>query len=711
MICFIFLLCFLIEFVHSFHSTTSIHAKIIAKPITHTSLSKLSRSHRVKNLYMMSSDSSTKVIIAGAPASGKGTQCEKIVDKYGLIHLSTGDMLRAAVKEGSSLGVKAKEYMDNGQLVPDELIVDLICDRLKQDDCKENGWLLDGFPRTKSQANSLSNAGMVPDCFLLLDVPEEVLVERVTGRRTDPETGKIYHLKFNPPPQDETIINRLVQRSDDTAEKIVTRYQEFQSHIDSVQDSYKDVTYVIDGTLSSSDVSKKVSESIDDVIGKSAIVGSSSSSSSDNKNTIIKDFMIKIGGLLSLMAVDKTGKSLFKYYNIAFPSTLGMMVLAFTTMVGLEKVSKKSAKSINDFFAPSVAGLKLWMSLFFVPSLVVIPLKWSLISDKIFRLSLLIVVGMLLSTISAGFIGDKLPTSVTLTPTEADKEAAEASTDLAKTPSLPSPLIPLGITLGSLLLSASYGSTPKLFKIFGISSTTSAYLLASSLPSIVKAVIHPVLGCALLTSGFLSLFNTMVCGGGNYLSLLSSYFGTNNITGIVGAGDFIASFLGPVIVSFGLQLYVYRKILMRNITRVIGTTLFSALFGLTSSAALARILKLTPLEAALAPLTRCITTPLALSGAALIGADPSLAALVVAPTGILGASFGEKLLNKLKINDDFSTGMAIGAASHGIGAASVVNKPVRFAAAVVSMTLTGLWTVALLAIPSVRQMLLKLVGL
>ena len=119
------------------------------------------------------------------------------------MHLSTGDMLRAAVKEGTELGKQAQAVMEAGQLVPDELIIGVVVDRLRQSDCVEKGWLLDGFPRTKPQADALNAAGMVPDCFLLLDVPQEVLVERVTGRRTDPETGKIYHLTFSPPENEE----------------------------------------------------------------------------------------------------------------------------------------------------------------------------------------------------------------------------------------------------------------------------------------------------------------------------------------------------------------------------------------------------------------------------------------------------------------------------------------------------------------------------
>jgi adenylate kinase len=206
------------------------------------------------------------IIIAGAPAAGKGTQCESIVEQFGVIHLSTGDILRAAVKAQTQLGVEAKGFMDAGQLVPDSLIICVICDRLREADCQSQGWLLDGFPRTKSQADALSAAGMVPDCFVLLDVTEDVLVERVTGRRTDPETGKIYHMKFSPPP--EEIVPRLVQRSDDTAEKIVVRYREFQSHIDAIRSSYADMTVLVDGALKKEEVTSSVLGAIAAVVDK-----------------------------------------------------------------------------------------------------------------------------------------------------------------------------------------------------------------------------------------------------------------------------------------------------------------------------------------------------------------------------------------------------------------------------------------------------------
>ena len=126
-----------------------------------------------------------------------------------------------------------------------QLIEMQVQDRLAEDDCKTNGWLLDGFPRTQAQAQALEEAGVKADCFLFLDVPDEVLVERVVGRRTDPKTGKIYHMKFSPP-DDEEVLNRLEQRSDDTEEKVKVRLHQFHANVDAVKDSYTDISMIID---------------------------------------------------------------------------------------------------------------------------------------------------------------------------------------------------------------------------------------------------------------------------------------------------------------------------------------------------------------------------------------------------------------------------------------------------------------------------------
>jgi len=202
-----------------------------------------------------------KLIIAGAPASGKGTQCEIIKKNYGVVHLSTGDMLRAAVAAETEVGKQAKEFMDAGKLVPDEVIIGVVANRLEQSDCKKQGWLLDGFPRTPGQADALASAGITADCFIFLNVPDEILVDRVVGRRTDPVTGKIYHMTYSPP-DDEEVLARLEQRSDDTEEKVKVRLEQFHANVDAVKGSYSDIAVEIDGTASPQDVSKAIAAAI-----------------------------------------------------------------------------------------------------------------------------------------------------------------------------------------------------------------------------------------------------------------------------------------------------------------------------------------------------------------------------------------------------------------------------------------------------------------
>jgi adenylate kinase len=202
-----------------------------------------------------------RIIIIGGPASGKGTQCENIASKYGVVHLSTGDMLREAVKEGSAIGRIAKEYMDRGELVPDEVIIQIVSARLDQDDCKECGWLLDGFPRTKAQAEHLTRMGVNADITILLDVSDADMIERVIGRRTDPVTGKIYHLKFRPPPAE--VMDRLEQRSDDTVEKIKRRLEQFHENVSQIASYLDDSIVKIDGSGAPDKIARSIAKEID----------------------------------------------------------------------------------------------------------------------------------------------------------------------------------------------------------------------------------------------------------------------------------------------------------------------------------------------------------------------------------------------------------------------------------------------------------------
>ncbi|KAL3641445.1 hypothetical protein CASFOL_016413 [Castilleja foliolosa] len=215
-----------------------------------------------------------RVMISGAPASGKGTQCELITKKYGLVHVAAGDLLRAEVASGTENGKRAKEYMEKGQLVPNEIVVMMVKERLSQQDSQEKGWLLDGYPRSESQATAFKKFGFDPDIFILLEVPEEILVERVVGRRLDPVTGKIYHLKYSPP-ETEEIAARLTQRFDDTEEKVKLRLVTHNSNVESVLSMYKDLTVRVDGSLHKDEVFSKIDSILTELLEKKeAVLGS-----------------------------------------------------------------------------------------------------------------------------------------------------------------------------------------------------------------------------------------------------------------------------------------------------------------------------------------------------------------------------------------------------------------------------------------------------
>jgi adenylate kinase len=166
-----------------------------------------------------------RLILLGPPGAGKGTQAKYIVERFGIPQISTGDMLRAAVKAGTPLGLAAKKVMDAGQLVSDDIIIGLVKERLKEPDCAK-GYLFDGFPRTIPQADALKEAGVALDCVLEIDVADAEIIERMSGRRVHPGSGRTYHVRFNPPKvagKDDVTGEDLVQRDDDREEVVRKR--------------------------------------------------------------------------------------------------------------------------------------------------------------------------------------------------------------------------------------------------------------------------------------------------------------------------------------------------------------------------------------------------------------------------------------------------------------------------------------------------------
>ena len=181
-----------------------------------------------------------RLILLGAPGAGKGTQAGFIKDKFNIPQISTGDMLRAAVKEGTPLGLAAKKIMDEGGLVSDDIIIGLVKDRLKQPDCA-NGYLFDGFPRTIPQADAMKEAGVVIDYVLEIDVPDSAIIERMSGRRVHPASGRTYHVKFNPPKvegKDDATGEELIQRDDDKEETVKKRLSVYHDQTEVLVDYY-----------------------------------------------------------------------------------------------------------------------------------------------------------------------------------------------------------------------------------------------------------------------------------------------------------------------------------------------------------------------------------------------------------------------------------------------------------------------------------------
>ncbi|MEI7536002.1 MAG: adenylate kinase [Comamonadaceae bacterium] len=181
-----------------------------------------------------------KLILLGAPGAGKGTQATFICQKYGIPQISTGDMLRAAVKAGTALGIEAKKIMDAGGLVSDELIINLVKERIAQPDCAA-GFLFDGFPRTIPQADAMKAAGVKLDYVLEIDVPPEAIIERMSGRRSHAPSGRTYHVKFNPPKVaglDDITGEALIQRADDKEETVKKRLEVYSAQTRPLVDYY-----------------------------------------------------------------------------------------------------------------------------------------------------------------------------------------------------------------------------------------------------------------------------------------------------------------------------------------------------------------------------------------------------------------------------------------------------------------------------------------
>tara|TARA_B110000003_G_scaffold58579_1_gene58705 strand:+ start:915 stop:1568 length:654 start_codon:yes stop_codon:yes gene_type:complete len=215
-----------------------------------------------------------KIILLGAPGAGKGTQAQYLKQKFNIPQISTGDMLRTAVGNKTDLGIKAKNFMDNGELVPDQLIINLVKLRISEQDC-ENGFLLDGFPRTIPQAEAMSSEGININVVIEIKVPDQTIIERLSGRRIHMSSGRIYHITNNPPKNagiDDETGEQLVIRDDDIKETIMKRLETYHRETEPLVNFYsswknknistKPIFISIDGSKKAIDINNMISEKI-----------------------------------------------------------------------------------------------------------------------------------------------------------------------------------------------------------------------------------------------------------------------------------------------------------------------------------------------------------------------------------------------------------------------------------------------------------------
>ena len=204
------------------------------------------------------------IILLGAPGAGKGTQAQFITQKFNIPQISTGDMLRSAIKHGTELGLKAKEVMDRGALVSDDIVIELVKDRIRQNDCK-NGYLFDGFPRTIAQADALKQAGVAINYVVEINVPDNNIISRLSGRRVHLASGRTYHMLYNPPKvdnKDDISGEQLVQRDDDKEETIKNRlavYHKQTSVLNTYYSQESSIKFItIDGTQNVTNVTENI---------------------------------------------------------------------------------------------------------------------------------------------------------------------------------------------------------------------------------------------------------------------------------------------------------------------------------------------------------------------------------------------------------------------------------------------------------------------
>ncbi|KAJ0229614.1 Plastidal glycolate/glycerate translocator 1 [Hirschfeldia incana] len=428
-----------------------------------------------------------------------------------------------------------------------------------------------------------------------------------------------------------------------------------------------------------------------------------------NTSTISRKVFATAHLLVSLgiiLAADQFLKQAFVAASIKFPSALFGMFCIFSVLMILDSVVPAAATGMMNFFEPAFLFIQRWLPLFYVPSLVVLPLSVRDIpAASGVKICFIIAGGWLASLCVAGFTAIAVRKMVKTEMTEAEPM------------SKPSPFSTLELWswsgifvvsfVGALFYPTSLGTSARTCLPFLLSSTVLGYIVGTRLPSSIKKVFHPIICCAL--SSVLAALAFGYASGSGLDPVLGNYL--TNVASDPGAGDILMGFLGSVILSFAFSMFKQRKLVKRHAAEIFTSVIVSSVFSLYSTALVGRLVGLEP-SLTVSILPRCITVALALSIVSLFeGTNPSLTAAVVVVTGLIGANFVQVVLDKLRLRDPIARGIATASSAHGLGTAALSAKePEALPFCAIAYALTGIFGSLLCSVPAVRQSLLAVVG-
>lgn len=421
-----------------------------------------------------------------------------------------------------------------------------------------------------------------------------------------------------------------------------------------------------------------------------------------------------------LIILDVALRKAFKKAAISFPSSLAGCGALFATLLAANQINAELGDNLYNILSPGAGVLAKWLPVFFVPSLVTLPLAPSMGSAlELAKIALVIVGGFYFTLLTTSWLvigarkigggGGGVEKYPALTPNDApNKPKPKAFSDATFATLTTSTLVTAVLaTLASRATGISSTVVTSLKSLFMISTTLASFVFGARLPSKFTKIIHPLVTCTSMTWIGAKLLS--ILAGGSFISVLQSYkTGSLSPLYATGAGDILLFMLGPAVVALACQMYDRKSLMRQNIKEVGTAVVGSSIGGLFGTALLVRVLKVANPVLRLSTLSRNITSPLAMAIASLLQADVSLAVSMVVISGLIGANFGAMILDSFGIKDPVARGLGVGAASHGLGTAAFANEKDAFPFAAIAMALTASFSTVMVSIPAVRKTLVNI---